>query len=149
MQTATLWEELADEVTRAQGEARAQGTMPHWDPLRVMASLDRRTEKRVPLVFPIRIQGLAPGEGYFTELTFTLDVSESGCRFATRTRLFRGCVVAISVAPRDGSDTPSEKALYEVAWATRRNDGWEVGARRLEKKNIWNVAFPEAATESY
>ena len=149
MPTATCWEELADEVTRAQAEARVQSTMPHWDPLRIMASLDRRAEKRVPLVFPIRIQGLAPGEGYFAELTFTLDVSQSGCRFAARTGLFRGCVVAISVAPRDGSESPSEKALYEVMWASRREDGWEVGARRLEKKNIWNVAFPEAATEPY
>lgn len=149
MRTATRWEELADEVTRAQAEARVHGTMPHWDPLRVMASLDRRAEKRVPLVFPIRILGLAPGEGFFNELTFTLDVSENGCRFATRIRLFRGCVVAISVAPRAGSDAPSEKALYEVVWSSRRDDGWEVGARRLEKKNIWNVAFPEAATEPY
>jgi hypothetical protein len=149
MPTVTHWEELADEVTRAQAEARVQGAMPHWDPLRVMASLDRRSEKRIPLVFPIRLQGLAPGEGYFSELTFTLDVSENGCRFATRTRLFRGCVVAISVAPRDGSDAPSEKALYEVAWTSRRDNGWEVGARRLEQKNIWNVTFPEPAKEPY
>ena len=149
MQTATCWESLADEVTRAQDEARIHGTMPHWDPLRVLASLNRRAEKRVPLVFPIRIQGLAPGDGFFAELTFTLDVSEHGCRFATRTRLYRGCVVAISVASREGSVSPSEKALYEVAWSTRRDDGWEMGARRLEKKNIWGMAFPEAAPKSY
>ena len=149
MLPATCWENLAEEVTRAQEEARTHGAMPHWDPLRVLASLDRRAEKRVPLVFPIRIQGLSPGDGYFSELTFTLDVSESGCRFATRTRLFRGCVVAISVAARDGSESPSEKALYEVAWATPREDGWEVGAHRLEKKNIWSVAFPEAAPQPY
>jgi hypothetical protein len=149
MPSATCWESLADEVTRAQEEARARGTMPHWDPLRVLASLDRRAEKRIPLVFPIRIQGLAPGSGFFSELTFTLDVSESGCRFATRTQLLRGCVVAISIASCESTEGPPEKALYEVAWATRREDGWEVGARRLGKKNIWSVQFPEATNQPF
>lgn len=145
MPSAVCWENLADEVTRAQEEARLHGSMPHWDPLRVLASLDRRSEKRIALVFPIRVQGLAPGDGFFSELTFTLDVSENGCRFAAHTRLFRGCVVAIAVAPREGGDRPGESALYEVAWASRSGEGWEVGARRLENKNIWGMAFPEPA----
>jgi hypothetical protein len=144
MSSAICWEDLADEVTRTQEEARVHSSMPHWDPLRVLASLERRSEKRIPLVFPIRVQGLAPDDGFFSELTFTLDVSENGCRFATQNQLFRGCVVAIAVAPREEGDPPGEKALYEVAWASRRDEGWEVGARRLEKKNIWGVTFPDA-----
>lgn len=147
MQSPITWESLADEVSRAQAEARVADSMPHWNPLRVLASLNRRSEKRVPLVFPIRIEGLSQKEGFFSELTFTVDVSENGCRFGTCQRLHRGCVVAISLSPRDGRGARPEKALYEVAWANRRDGGWEVGARRLEKKNIWGLAFPECSRE--
>jgi len=144
MPSSPSWENLAEEVTRAHEEGRVHGSMPHWDPLRVLASLDRRSEKRLPLVFPIRIQGLAPGTGFFSELSFTLDVSENGCRFGMQARLLRGCVLAISLAPRDGSEASPEKALYEVAWVSQRDGGWEVGTRRLEKKNLWGMAFPQA-----
>jgi len=141
MQIETQWEELAAEVRGAHEEP--DGWLPHWSPLRTLASLDRRSEKRHTLVFPIRVHGFDRDNQYFTQKTFTLDVSPGGCRFVLDTEVQRGSVVAVSPFPRSTGDAQMHKALYEVMWVEATNDGWEVGARSLDRKNIWGVTFPE------
>lgn len=144
MGSMTQWEEIAAEVTSALGQAASssENSTPRWSPWRVLASLDRRSEKRFPLVYPVRVHGFDCGNNYFSERTFTLDISENGCRLVLHTAVQPGSVLAVTVAPSQACAPPSEKALFEVMWVNRRGEGWEVGARRLDRKNIWGVTFP-------
>ncbi len=138
----TDWDELAAEVEQATRQDLHGGSMPHWDALRVLASLDRRQEKRVPMVFPIRVYGFDRAQDYFNEKTFTLDISAHGCRFTVKHELPQGSVVAIAAVNRLTGEASQVKALYEVAWSQAGANGWEVGARLLDRKNIWGVSFP-------
>ena len=143
MQTRAPWDEIASEANRTQSAERDRANMPHWDPLRALANQNRRMEKRLPLVVPIRVHGLGLANQYFSERTFTLDVSERGCRFTLRTELQPGMVVGISLTSPNPGEQSDGKAMYEIAWVVQRKEGWEVGARRKDRKNIWGVTFPE------
>jgi hypothetical protein len=140
--TLTDWDELASEVELATQQDLHASDMPHWDPLRVLASLDRRREKRIAMVFPIRVYGFDGERAYFDEKSFTLDISARGCRFLLSRELAPGSVVALAAVNRLNGETSRVKALYEVAWTECGANGWEVGARLLDRKNIWGVALP-------
>jgi len=143
MPVETHWEELAAEVRELRRPETTDGWLPHWSPLQTLASLDRRGEKRLALVFTVRVHGFDCENHYFSQRTFTLDVSVGGCRFVLATKVQRGSVVAVSIVPRDAVNAPPQKSLYEVMWVEASDDGWEVGARSMDRKNIWGVTFPE------
>lgn len=117
-----------------------------WEALSQAVQADRRNGKRVPLTFLIEVTGLDRGGRLFVEETVTSDISETGCRFALKTRIARGDVVAIRLLTRLNPDPEAGKPLlFEIAWAREVGGEWVAGARMLQAANIWHMAFPPGA----
>ena len=129
-------------------DAMAQQTIEtatNWQELSDAARRDRRLEKRVSLVFPIEISGLDLAGGFFSERSRTWNISERGCRFALRTELRPGSIVAIRVINREPKDGPGSKALlYQIEWVRKEEGRWVMGASSMQGRGLWNVAFPES-----
>jgi c-di-GMP-binding flagellar brake protein YcgR len=117
----TNWERIAKEATPA----------------------DRRKETRVNLTFSIAISTSNQKGDLVTERTKTLDISEFGCRLATRLPLNKGDVLTISLVGPDGKNAPPQKpGRFEVMWTTEESDARIIGARQTEGDSLWNVSFP-------
>jgi hypothetical protein len=116
-----------------------------WEELARQANQDRRKQQRVSLAVPIQVSGLDCHGRFFSERTTTENISESGCRFALRTtQLERGAVVVVHVVSRNQADTkPQKAAFFEVEWChSQPDDTWYVGALKLQRESIWQMAFP-------
>ena len=114
-----------------------------WSELSYEAGMERRREKRVALAFPIEVSGLTSAGRHFAERTQTISVSASGCAFHLKTELKRGASVAIKVVRRDSNQTPpGNPLLFQIARVEREEDGWVMGAIKLQPENLWCVAFP-------
>lgn len=115
----------------------------NWNELSTEASHDRRKERRIPLAFPIEVSGFDANGKFFTERSVTMDISENGCKFQLKSRIERSSVVALKVLHRDDSGSlPERPLLFRVARVIRENDGWTLGAVKLQPESIWCVAFP-------
>src|SRR5713226_2833225 len=112
-----------------------------WEALSEEASQDRRKGKRIPLSYRIEVTGFDRAGRLFAEHTTTSNISEEGCRFVVKTPLQRGDVVAIKLMSREPSLPPQNRSLlFQVAWIAREQDGWAVGALKLQPENIWHTA---------
>lgn len=113
-----------------------------WQELSHVAHQDRRSEKRLALVFPIEICGLDAANEFFSERSRTWDVSERGCRFTLRSQVNEGTVLAIRVLHRDSERPVSELVLFQVEWVRPESGRWLVGASSLQDRAVWNLGFP-------
>lgn len=104
---------------------------------------DRRREKRVNLTFSIAISTFSRNADLVAERTRTIDISENGCRFATRLPLERGNVLAIALVGLDEKNIAQEKSRrFEVMWTAEQSNVRIVGARQTDGDSLWNVSFP-------
>jgi PilZ domain len=118
-------------------------TVTDWESLSVEASRDRRRETRIPLVFPIEVSGFDRRGRFFTERSKTSDVSANGCRFRISTEIARGALIAIKLVSRNSEQTlPERPLLFQVARLEKKEDGWILGAAKLQPENLWCIAFP-------
>jgi len=118
-----------------------------WHRLSLETLQDRRSGKRVQLVFPIEVSGFDRTGRLFSEKTKTLDISETGCRFLLKTPLVGGDVIAIrSITKTDSSPAVRKAVLFQVMWASREENAWAVGALKLQAEKIWRVAFPPSTS---
>jgi len=116
-----------------------------WEVLSAEAGRDRRKEKRIPLAFPIEVCGFDASGHFFSERTQTTDISEEGCRFCAKAQPEPGEVVAVRLVSREsGTMVPKNPLLFQIAWVAHAENGWVVGAFKLQPENVWNVAFPSA-----
>jgi hypothetical protein len=118
--------------------------IPNWDQIaNETTAAERRREKRVNLTFSIAISTFNRNADLIIERTKTIDISEYGCRFATRLPLERGNVLAIALVGRNEKNTAQEKLRrFEVMWTTEQSDVRIVGVRQTEGGSLWNVSFP-------
>ena len=107
------------------------------------AAAERRREKRVNLTFSIAISTFNRNADLVAERTRTIDISENGCRFATRLPLERGNVLAIALVGLDEKNFAEEKSRrFEVMWTAEQSNVRIVGARQTDGDTLWNVSFP-------
>jgi c-di-GMP-binding flagellar brake protein YcgR len=108
-----------------------------------VTAADRRREKRVNLTFSIAISTFSRDADLIAERTRTIDISENGCRFATRLPLERGNVLAIALVGLDEKTIAQEKSRrFEVMWTAEHSNVRIVGARQTDGDTLWNVSFP-------
>ena len=107
------------------------------------AAAERRREKRVNLTFSIAISTFNRNADLVAERTRTIDISENGCRFATRLPLERGNVLAIALVGLGEKTFAQEKSRrFEVMWTAEQSNVRIVGARQTDGDTLWNVSFP-------
>jgi len=116
----------------------------NWEELGIEANQDRRHESRLPLSIPIEVTGFGTDARFFSELTTTIDISESGCSFRLRGEVSRGTIVAIKVMLREyAKEDFARPFLYQIARAVADTNSWIAGAAKLQPESIWLVAFPK------
>jgi hypothetical protein len=75
---------------------------------------------------------------FFSEVTETSDVSESGCRCCLRTEISRDAILAIRIVSdcSRGSES-SRPILFRTVRMERSAGGWMVGATKLQQNDVW------------
>jgi hypothetical protein len=106
---------------------------------------EQRHQPRVNLKYPIEVSGFNLRGRYFTERTFTLDVSDGGCKFRLANEVEKGSVVAIRVITRShGQETDTRPVLFHVNWFQTLPNGWTLGVSKLQAGAAWCASVPQA-----
>lgn len=122
---------------------------PYWEELNALIGDDRRRERRIPLTFPVEVNGFDRQGRYFSERTATTDVSEWGCRLQLAADVEPGTVVALRIVSRAPESGIRRALLFQIVWVEWGEGFNTVGAAKLQSENIWNMAFPgEGGTSS-
>jgi len=94
---------------------------------------NRRSEPRVPLMFPIEVSGFERSGKYFIERTSCFDVGEVSCAFPLQAEIAADCVLAIrSFHWQNSSVMESMPVLFQVVRLEDRPEGRVVAAVRLQ-----------------
>jgi hypothetical protein len=105
---------------------------------------NRRSSKRIVIVFQIEVSGLDHVTGsVFHDRAATSDISEDGCQFTFHRKLSPGEHLSLGLVDTDFARVTGHRTQpFEVVWVERGRIGWTVGARKLEGNNIWPITFP-------
>jgi hypothetical protein len=75
---------------------------------------------------------------FFSEVTETSDISESGCRCALRTEIASDAVLAIRIVnDRCRGMESGHPILFRTARIERTSGGWMVSASTLQQNDAW------------
>jgi hypothetical protein len=105
--------------------------------------LHERREARYSVPIAIEVSGISREGQPFHERTFTLDVSQWGCGFKIPVELKKDDIVALRVVPESPETAPltksSAKSLFQVVRVTPEDDGWVVGAWKMDDEKVWSA----------
>lgn len=105
---------------------------------------DRRHQPRVTVKYPIEVCGFSSHGRYFTERTFTLDVSDGGCKFCLHNEVEKGSVLAIRVITRrHGQESDARPVLFQVNWFQAQPNTWTLGVSKLQAGADWCAGVPQ------
>ena len=75
---------------------------------------------------------------FFSEVTETSDLSESGCRCSLRTEIAHDSVLAIRMLnDGKGGMQPSHSVLFRAVRMEKTSSGWAVAAEKLQRCESW------------
>jgi hypothetical protein len=116
----------------------------NWDEIaREVAAADRRKKDRVHLGFRIEISVRGADGRLLTERTKTVDISEHGCRIATRLPLKPGDKLTVAlVRPYSQNSGQENVRQFEVMWIADEAKVRVAGIRQIEGDSLWDVSFP-------
>ena len=113
-------------------------TLTNWDELSAETKNERRRQPRVAVKYPIEVCGFSRYGRYFTERTFTMDVSDGGRRLRLRHEVEKGSVVAIRVITRrHGQESDARPVLFHVNWFLPMTTNWTLGVSKLQSGAPW------------
>jgi len=101
--------------------------------------LHERREARYSVPIAIEVSGISREGQPFHERTFTLDVSQWGCGFKIPVELKKDDIVALRVVPGSSETAPLTKSLFQVVRVTPEDDGWVVGAWKMDDEKVWGA----------
>jgi hypothetical protein len=114
-----------------------------WQEVSRVANMDRRRENRIVLRFQIEVCGFTRLGRFFTERSYTEDISAAGCKFRLRTEAESDSILAIRIITRhNGREIDSRPTLFKIAWIEQRPNGWLLGTYKLQPDPVWPVDFP-------
>ena len=118
--------------------------LTNWKEVASEPKRERRHQPRVNLKYPIEVSGFNLCGRYFTDRTFTLDVSDGGCKFHLDNELEKGSVVAIRVITRKhGQETDTRPVLFYVNWVQAEANAWTLGVSKLQAGAAWCASIPQ------
>jgi hypothetical protein len=101
--------------------------------------LHERREARYSVPIAIEVSGISREGQPFHERTFTLDVSEWGCGFKIPVELKKDDIVALRVVSTLPETAPLTKSLFQVVRVIPEDDGWVVGAWKMDDEKVWGA----------
>ena len=106
---------------------------------------ERRQQSRVNAKYPIEVCGFSRHGLYFTERTFTLDVSDGGCKFLLHNEVEKGSVLAIRmITRRHEQELDGRPVLFHVNWFQAQPNAWTLGVSKLQAGAAWCASMPQA-----
>jgi hypothetical protein len=118
-------------------------TLTNWAELATETRNERRRQPRVNVKCPIEVCGFSRHGRYFTERTFTMDVSDGGCRLRLRNEVEKESVVAIRVITRrHGQESDARPVLFRVDWFQAMPTTWTLGVSKLQAGAAWCASMP-------
>jgi hypothetical protein len=121
-------------------------TLTSLEELAIEPQSERRHQPRVNFKYPIEVCGFSRHGRYFTEKTFTLDISDGGCRFRLRNEVEKGSVVAIRlINRRHGREADTRPILFNVNWFQAQPNAWTMGVSKLQAGAAWCASISEDA----
>ena len=106
------------------------------------ASLAVRYETRYDIPIEIEVIGIDRNGEVFHERTVTKDVSEWGCAFLLSVELKKDDIISLRVIPKDGLQiAPAQQAAFQIVRITLVENGWSIGAWKMESKGVWGAEF--------
>jgi len=119
-------------------------TLTNWAELSTETKNERRRQPRIAVKYPIEVCGFSRHGRYFTERTFTMDVSDGGCRLRLRNELEKGSVVAIRMITRKhGRESDVRPVLFHVNWFQAMTTNWTLGVSKLQPGAPWCASMPQ------
>jgi hypothetical protein len=120
-------------------------TLSNWQEPTTESGSERRHQSRVNAKYPIEVCGFSRHGRYFTERTFTLDVSDGGCKFRLHNEVEKGSVLAIRVIIRSGGqELDGRPVLFHVNWSLAAASTWTLGVSKLQAGAAWCASMPQA-----
>jgi hypothetical protein len=117
--------------------------LTNWKEVTAEQKCERRRQARVNLRYPIEVSGFNLHGRYFTERTFTVDVSDGGCKFPLAIEVEKESVVAIRVITRrHGQETDTRPVLFHVNWVQAEPNAWTLGVSKLQAGAAWCSSIP-------
>lgn len=114
------------------------------DLLMASTHLRERRESRHAAAIPIAVSGIDRHGTVFHERTVTTNVSAWGCGFRVSVELWVDDIIALQASPAENAEpTPARQSLFQVVRVARENDGWNVGAWRIDQESFWEAALQE------
>jgi hypothetical protein len=110
--------------------------------------LHARREPRIPMRLEIEVCGFSSDSNPFRVRTFTLDISDWGCRFEMPFRLDPNSIFTVQ-ALKDDKGEPVETApvMFQSVRALEFRDHWEIAAWKMAPDKVWPVDIPSAPPE--
>jgi hypothetical protein len=119
-------------------------TLTNWAELSTETKNERRRQPRIAVKYPIEVCGFSRHGRYFTERTFTMDVSDGGCRLRLRNEVEKGSVVAIRmITRRHGQESDARPVLFHVNWFQAMTTNWTLGVSKLQPGAPWCASMPQ------
>lgn len=113
---------------------------------------ERRREFRESPRVAVEISGFDARGRFFTERTYTIEVSDSGCSFLLNAEVEKHSAVSVRVIRRCNEmmqDDPP--VLFSVVWTKQSHPGWPkwtVAAAKLQGVQLWTLGFPVNANNA-
>jgi hypothetical protein len=119
-------------------------TLTNWANLATETRNERRHQPRANVKCPIEVCGFSKHGRYFTERTFTTDVSDGGCRLHLRNEVDKASVVAIRVITgMHGQESEARPVLFHVNWFQALPTTWTLGVSKLQAGATWCASMPQ------
>ena len=99
----------------------------NWEELGIQANQDRRRDPRIPLSIPIEVTGFGADARFFSELTATVDISESGVAFRLKCEVPRGGIAAVRVMLKEYAKEDSARRPFLYSDRSRRGSDQLLG----------------------
>lgn len=110
--------------------------------------LQTRREPRFLIRLEIEVCGVSPDSQPFRVRTFTMDISEWGCRFEMPFGIQRNSIFTVQ-ALKDDKGEPAEctPVMFQAVRTLEFRDHWEIAAWKMAAEKVWPVELPSAPPE--
>jgi hypothetical protein len=110
------------------------------------AGVEKRREVRYELSIEIEVSGIDRNGEVFHVRTFTRNVSKWGCRFLMSVEVKEDDIIALHViSSQAGESAQTQQSLFQVLHVKREQDGWLVGAWKMDNEDVWGIDLEKAA----
>jgi hypothetical protein len=109
----------------------------------VKTNQDRRLEPRADLRIPVEVCGFNRHSRFFSERTFTVNVSSGGCRLLLHAEVDEETILAVRLIQRRmGREIDTRPTLFQVVWLEGQANGWTLGASKVQSGIVWLNGIP-------